>query len=404
VTSANPTRQPPSSGSGDFGDRPFETQVTAVNTESEQLTVDSIAGPDTVQIPHPMLSTNAWVRASPERGARLMIMGTAGTSMRRAPLGYYSRSATELIRRYRSGTGLYRPLEGGEFELMTPGVALVAGEIDGTLRLRGGVVHGELDSKRLRARWRAPTHVRELHQHNEDEIGDEERLGVVVRNLTNDQRNRPLRPPGATGEDAGFAKEYLRTFGRPSGRLSLYHEGDIFDDTGKPTKAWSGRNARAYRELYDAAGSVTYRHEVDVEGSMQLRGTGSQIDVSESSADTSVSLQQLQVSLSQMLAMTAGTTAAIEAKATATFSGSLGTDLGPGPVREPVLKGMTFVSSVMIPFITALSVHFQAAAQPPPVGPIDFITYKPLMAALAGILRTFTAACTASLSLNVKTT
>jgi hypothetical protein len=403
TASVSPSRQPPPSGQG-FGDRPYETQVTSVNTENDQCVVDSIAGPDTVQVPHPMLSTNAWIRAQPERGARLMVMGTAGSSMRRAPLGYYSRSAAELIKRYRAGTGLYRPLEAGEFELMTPGLAVVAGAADGVLSLRGGVVRGELDPKRMRARWRAPTHVRELHQHDEDTIGDEERFGVVVRNLTNDKRNRWLRPPGATGEDAGFAKEYLRVYGRPSGRLALYQEGDIFDDAGQPTQAWTGKNVRAVRELYDGSGTVVLQHEVDVAGSFRLRGIGSQIDVSEQAADTTVALKQLQVTLAQLLGMQAGTAATIEAATTATFAGNVSTELGPGPVREPVIKGTAFLGTVMVPFLTALSAHFQAASLPPPAGPLDFLSYKPIMAAVAEALRAFIGACNATLSLNVKTT
>lgn len=397
------SRQPAPSGQG-YESKPFEVQITAVNRESEQAQVDSAIGPDSVQIPHALLSPNSWMRGAPEKGARLLVMASASSSMRRAPLGYYSRSATELIKRYNQGQGLYRPLEDGTFELMSIRVASVSAEADGCLRLRGGVVHGDLDPVRMRHRMRAPTHVRELHQHKESDIGDEERFGIVVRNLSTEKRNRWLRPPGSTETDteAGFAKEYLRVFGRAGKRLALVQEGDLFDATGKPIKAFTGKNSRSVRELYDASGGVCLQREVDEAGSIKVQSTGTKIDVGAPQAQTTVSLQQLQVQISQLLSLTAGTTAAIEAQTTATLSGTTGTLLGPGPIHESAVKGMTLVSTVLTPLLTALALHFECASKPPPAGPLDFLTYQPLMAAIAVTLRTFISAAQASLSLNVR--
>jgi hypothetical protein len=319
-------------------------------------------------------------------------------------VGYFTRSAAEYISRYRSGKGVYKPLRAGEWDLMTPGLAYIYGSTESKLYLRGGIVRGELDSKRLHSRWRAPTHRRDLHQQQDTKILDEERFGVVVRNKSTEEKHRWIHAPDS---DTAFAKEYLRILGRDGNRLAVLMEGDLFDDTGtKITQDSTGENLRALQEYYDASGNVVYQRQIDDGGSIKIDGKASSIEITENSADTSVELQKLSTNVSTSVNVSAGTTMEMKAQATGRFSGSVSTLLGPDPVPiNMAVLGTMFMTTVMTPFITALVNHFELTAKPPPPpgpGPKTFDDYKKLAQTLSNQLKVFLPLLTPTLSLNVK--
>jgi hypothetical protein len=367
-----PKKSPSSQG---YADKPFEAYVDRVNPANEKITVDSATGPDDVVVPHPMLSTNSWMRALPEKGARVVSVSTAGGTLRRVVVGYFSRQAADLVSRYKNKVGLYRPLKAGEWDLMTPGVAYIYGTTQGKLYLRGGPVHQTLDPQRLHIRSRAPTHRRECHEKLDATILDEERFGVVVRNTNPPaEKNRWLRAPDTQEEEgeskAGtkinkqpFAKEYLRIFGRDAKRLAALMEGDLFDDKGQELKhSKTSRKLRLLRELYDKEGEVQYQHEIDDEkGAIAIKGNADRIDITESDASAIIEMTKMLLKLSQSLDIQCQTTSKILAQSTAQYGGTAGTNLGPAPTPvDFVIKGTTFNATVMTPLISGVSGTMQS--------------------------------------------
>lgn len=391
-----------------FEDKPFEGQVFRTQPGKEKVTVNSATGYDDVAVGHPMLGPASWMRAMPERGARVVTVSTAGGQMRRVMVGYSSRAAAEYITRYRAGSGLYKELKPGEWDLMTPGVAHVHGTVDGKLFLRGGLVHGELDPKRLHSRWRAPTHRRDLHLQEDGDVYDEERFGVVIRNKSDSERHRWMRAPA--NSDA-FAKEYTRIFGHSDERLALLMEGDVLDDSGNEIKHdLTSKRLRSLREYYDDGGDAIYQVQIDNEGSILMDGDARKIKVKQNGAETSMDLFKLAANMALSLNMKAGTSADITANTTGRYSGSVVTILGPDPAPiNPAIKGQQFVTTVMVPLINALIAHFELSSKPePPGGPgpkeqNQFGTdYKKNMNQLAQTLKPILGALIPTLSLNVK--
>ena len=374
-----------------FEQKPFESFIRRTNPTAETIETDSVVGPDTTPIPHPMMSPNSWIRALPERGGRILSTSTAGGTLRRAAIGYYSRAATEYVTRYQNGRGLYRPLKPGEWELMTPGVSHIYGTVDGRLRLRGGLVWGVLDSQKLHALWRAPTHRRELHLKKDSALLDEERFGVVVRHKSATEKHRWLRGPDGTA----WAKEYSRFLGRGDNALAVHMEGDLFDKTGEGLlHSVTGRSLRELRELYDDEGNVTYQQEIDDEkGAINIRGTADRINITESDAAVSAALRQMEVALSGFLKVAAASSINIQADTTGRYGGSNQTIVGPSqaPV-DAAMKGTTFNATVMAPLLSALTGYLGAQAAVLTVlslpsaagGPSTFGAAKAGFGALAG--------------------
>jgi len=421
-----------------YADKPFEAFVDRVAPTSEKLTVDSAAGPDDVVVPHPMLSTNSWIRALPERGARVITVATAGGTLRRVVVGYFSRASADLISRYNGGSGLYRPLKPGEWDLMTPGVAYIYGTVQGKLHLRGGPSHVTIDPQRLHIKARTPTFRRELHEKLDNAILDEERFGVVVRHTKPPKtKNRWLRAPGSKKSEGeakdgstinkqAFAKEYTRIFGREGNKLSLLMEGDLFDDAGKELKhSKSARKLRMLRELYDTTGKVQYQYEVDDEkGAIALTGNADTIDVTQKAAAVTADITKLLVKMSQSLTMTAQSSTDVTAKTTARFGGTTATNIGPQttPVDFAML-GTTFNATVMTPLLAALvagmkglgiqvaaagatitTVATKVGSVVPDLAPagVSLTSAGGALQALSGSIQALTSALPPSLSTNVK--
>ena len=389
--------------------KPFEVTVTGVNSTEEAINVDGSTGPDTIRVPHPMLGPNSWVRSVPERGARL-IMTALGEGGRRAGLSYYSRQAAEYIKRYINGAGLYRPLKGGEWEMLTPKVAHVLGTVDGRLYLRGGPVQQQLDPVRLRIRARAPTHKRELHRHIDSELNNEERLGVVVRNLTPTKKNRWVQVvlEGESDETTykgdsktkSFAMEYLRKFGRDGTALVEVIQGDCFDAQGKQlTATKTGEKLRHRSLLWTKGADDNVSYEVDEQGSVALTAPGKRVDLEALVASLLVRVANLDAIITQSVNINSTNAMNLRADSTARIAGSGGTILGPDPSPvDHVIRGEAFVASVISPLLNVLVSLFSGGS-----AAFDFNAFKPLLAAAATSLSPIQGAVAGTLSTNVKT-
>jgi hypothetical protein len=362
---------PKKSHSGsDFENRPFEAYVERVNPNAEQIDVDSVVGPDSPQVTHPMLGIASWIRALPDKGATVLLLPLAGGSMRRGMLGYYSRSARENIERYNKSRGVYKPLKPGEWELMTPGLAHVYGRANGTLHMRGGPNQMTMDSKKLSTVIRSAAHRRQLHQNTAAEVMDEERFGVVQRNVSTDKPDSWVKIPinGTTTEKdskgnaktTSFAKEYTRMFGRDGTRLVAYQEGDCVDDTGKALKQQrTGKSLRAYREYYTDSGAVGQQFQIDEKANVLVQNTGKQIDLIAATATLTAELQKMVVAIEKNLSMEAGGSVDIRAQSSGRFSGSKATLLGPDPAPvNSAVKGNELVASVLAPLISTVGAIF----------------------------------------------
>ena len=359
-----------SQSGSDYDTKAFDAYVERVNPNAEQLDVDSVVGPDSPQIAHPMLGPSSWIRAMPEKGSTVVMLPMAGGGMRRVVLGYYSRAATENIKRYNASKGVYKPLKAGEWELMTSGIAHIYGLENGSLKIRGGANQITLDSKKLSTTTRSPTHVRQLHQNVSTEVLDEERFGAVQRNVSSDKPNSWVKVPingTSTEKDSkgntkttSFAKEYTRIFGRDGTRLAAYQEGDCVDDEGKNLKQGNtGKNLRAYREYYDSIGAVAQQFQIDERANVLLQNTGKQIDIYATTAALTMELQKLTATISKTVNVNAGSSMELRAQNTGRFSGGTSTILGPDPAPvNAAVKGTELVSAVLLPLIATVGAVF----------------------------------------------
>jgi hypothetical protein len=200
---------------------------------------------------HPFVSQQAWIRAMPEGGSGVLMaqrFDSKGTEM----LRYYDEAPEARVKAYDNDMDLYRPLEGGEIELASRGLAQTFYARKALKEDRAGVVRTWLDGVRMESGTRAPTHRRTLHTAQSGGLTDEERFGVVKRWIPGTRTKERLiigvQPPT-------FAREYLRVLGTGiPGIWDRYEDlriGAVLNDVGIPTLLGSsGQPLRFARKLY----------------------------------------------------------------------------------------------------------------------------------------------------------
>jgi hypothetical protein len=396
----------PGESEDNLGEKPFEASITKVDPETESLTADGTMGPSEMMIPHPLWGPNSWIRAIPERGARV-VATTLASDQRRAALSYSTRFASEYISRYNDNKGLYKPLQEGEWDFMTPGLAYLYGQASGNLLLRGGPIQQALEVKRLRLRSRAPLFKRELHQNIDSEIGDEERFGVVVRHLKSDEKNRWIKVP-LVGESSdtdhkgdaktdSFAKEYLRKFGRDGTDLIELRQGDVIDDEGKPLKHTStNKDLRHLFKAFNADASDSYTLEIDENSNVLLKTPATEVKYDARQATATVNLTKLVASITENMVFNVGASTTISSDASCEIKGSGGTKIGPGAV-EPAVKGNQLVALILTPLLTSLGTLFNAGSQA-----ASFSVYKSSLGIAGSAIQALAPLLIQTLSQNVK--
>ena len=306
----------------DLSNRPFIGQVTAVDGFRERMTVNSPVGEAYVFAAQPFMSTNSWIRGIPESGA-VVSLGYDGSSRRLAMFGYGAASSRTQSEGYAAGSFYYRDLLPGEIEISSNGLAQAYFGQRGLLSFRGGVVYGHYSQDRLESMQNAPTHVRQLHKHAPDTLGDEERYGLVKRpHPTNSSREKWFK----TIDQSRFAHEYYRSLKPGSGSpttLVEHIEGDVLDENGLPViLPMTGRNLRARSDYYTAS-EQTLTISIDEAGNFDVTLPA---DATEGGR-LSIPTGGLRITVLRNLEMNATENISGEATRKVTFSGREGVEL-----------------------------------------------------------------------------
>lgn len=265
-------------------DRLVVGQITEVSptTGTVQVEFADISGQRSMRVTHPYVSANSWIRTMPEPGTYCLIGFRASTIGHAEIISYiepdegsrvYHGENEDQIRTGRTspsaGKHAYRPLQSGEFELMSYGKASVFGSRRGTLELRGGSVFCIMSNDFLEIADRAPTHKRQMLAHRYDGLGDEERLGAVKRPKSGDQ---------AAGwetliqEGGEFAREHFISllFEGTPGSLYDKRTGHVYDNTGgKVNHPDSGKWLR-HKELWYTSSESVVGYFIDENGNVTL--------------------------------------------------------------------------------------------------------------------------------------
>ena len=232
--------------------QPLATHIIRnINPEQDTMIMETAEGmsPPT-PIHHPYLSLDSWIRVSP-------VVTTGVKVLQGLPnydeliQSYYYPNRDRLIELYREGKGLFRPLQQGELEVSSRGIAQTFWSQKGRWESRGGLVNSWLDNGKLEAGSWAPTHRRLLHSHLGTRIKDEERIGVVTRPNTDDPNIYEYPKV-----DDKFAKEKLFNLNDADDNTLLdFREGHVVEDNGTIPNSPSGNPLRSRKKYYNKEGS-----------------------------------------------------------------------------------------------------------------------------------------------------
>jgi hypothetical protein len=277
-----------------FAHKATSALITSTNSRSEKVDYEGPAGGSMTPITHPYLGTNSWIRVMPE-SLTTVIIGSRAEDGEPYIQAYIrdpvldQKSEVPYIKATEDEKFYYRILEEGEIDIMSPGIAGSYYSKSGNLELRGGVVSLTLNHYDLEAQSRAPTHLRTIMGNKRQEVGDEERFGVVRRPnslsesvVTNDTIKDVITvaPSGGGAIGAGlasvtgnleYAKEYLRIIRDGSGFSLVDHrEGNVIDDDGTIMESDITGNPLRSRTKYGTTLKTATVTEVDEEGNVTL--------------------------------------------------------------------------------------------------------------------------------------
>jgi len=273
---------------------PIRAVISRPLPELEAVEVDMAleAGTNKMKVHHPYYSANSWIRVMPEVGTAVFTL-QRGDSVHNEIIGYDSSGAAGKIRAYKKDIVLFRPLYGGEMELMSSGRAYIYLGNGGDIEMRGGTVRQELLQSRLELRSIAPTYAKRTHRSIPNDLINEERFGIVKRPdlIFSNSMQQYIRSPinvettissakavadaissGATALDianAGlpeFAVEYARWLNMKSGKeLASYQEGFVVDILGMVERQSSTNKTLRSRRTLSHVLLGELKYEVDEE-------------------------------------------------------------------------------------------------------------------------------------------
>lgn len=277
-------------GQGDaLATMPYGIVITSTDSHSEEVKYQGPRGGSPTAVTHPYLGPNSWIRVMPEARTSA-VMGTRGEDGEPFIQAYIQESNIEnrsadlpTVTATEEEKFHYRALREGEIDIMSRGVAGSFFARNGNLELRGGATSMTLAADRLETRMRAPTHQHAILGHKRQEVGNEERFGVVRRPnslsdriVTNStiQDIIKVNPPTLAGMAGGlteFAKEYLRVIKAKNGETIIDHrEGNVIDDDGTEIESDVTGNKLRHRSKYGTKLSEETIFEVDEEGNVIL--------------------------------------------------------------------------------------------------------------------------------------
>ena len=303
------------SGKGITSGGLFQGLVDTTSGEQQSAKLTYSGGISDIPLPMPFESSSSWIRSIPDTGAAALLSYRSDTQ-EPTFVRYLNDEPTKRLSGYSGGKNLYKPLLPGEHEIHSSGNAQSYYGQRPILEQRGGIIRSWLDQDKAESGQKAPLHVRQLHGHESNIVGDEERLGVVRRPQELNFANATLLGSmtssnfydypypdfslpggvpaafgllseviGAASELASsvtgtykirpFAKEYLRVIKNdihvgagpakvflPPTYLVDIREGQVFDDEGEQVTGEGGAYLRAKHEYFTTLTDST-KMEID---------------------------------------------------------------------------------------------------------------------------------------------
>ena len=249
--------------------------ISSTNSQTEEVIYTAGSSGSRTPVSHPYLGPNSWIRIMPEKGTKCMI-SRRGEDNEPYISAYISEAtAKQYTQSTEDSKFYYRSLREGETDIASPGIANIFLAKGGNLEIRGGLTSMKFQADGGEIQSRAPTHTRKILGNKRQEVGDEERFGVVQRPGSslgqNTLRNIVTMPVPVVGPN--FAKEYLRILrsdSTPGLTLVEHKEGDVCDDSGILQQS-GGVLLRSITKYGTLVPGIMTSVEVDVVGSVSLK-------------------------------------------------------------------------------------------------------------------------------------
>ena len=250
--------------------QPFGMLARSVSSDSEQAKFAYSGAKDRqITVTHPFNSATSWIRAMPEEGTTYVGVFRSDEA-KPQPLVTVTRNSLERNDQYRKGANVYRPLFPGEIEVSSTGYGQAFFTRRAKAELRGGMIHRWMDQDKLISGDIAPIHQRQLLQYRSNELGEEERLGIIARPkklTTGDYSTWELSYPQVEGDYT--AEQYISLM-NPSNQnpaiLFTSQRGHVLDKDGVQIKQSRTQIPLRYFEEYFAKDESSTRSEIDEKG------------------------------------------------------------------------------------------------------------------------------------------
>ncbi len=247
--------------------RPYIGHIFSVNSQTESVNVEFYAGVKSgtgIKVLHPFLSISSWHRVMPDNGSGVLLHNRADTNDPEIER-YYQPNPQNRIEAYANATEAYRPLQPGEQEISSSGLAQIFFSRRPAMDIRGGIVRQWLDQDKTEYGVRAPIHRKLGYQNASDIISDEQRFGVVKRSTSSvyEQYSKV---------EGNFAKENIDVLNFEGTPSTLYdkREGHVVDNAGNQIVSnYTGNNLRL-RHIYYTINEEALVKEIDELGNVAI--------------------------------------------------------------------------------------------------------------------------------------
>lgn len=249
-------------------DQAFGVYVNSTSIENE-ITIVSFYGSAARQmnVPHPFISPNSWIRGMPEAGSSMSAGYRADEAAPQA-FSYIQRQVEKKIQAYRDGKGNYRSLYPGELEFNSVGLAQTHYSRRAIQDSHAALVSSWLDMDNLLVGDRGPLHIKSLFHAKSGSLQDSLRIGIVQRYKNTYENFYPKF-------EGDFGTEYYFNLRNPSEKnpVTLYqkHAGVLLDEAGVAIKSTDTSLPLRYQEKFYAKDGSNSLIEIDQKGNYLFR-------------------------------------------------------------------------------------------------------------------------------------
>ncbi len=363
---------------------PVRAVVRSVQPETESVKIESFGSPGagTVAIRHPFMGTNSWIRTMPETGTSVI------TQRIREPAqveiwSYTSHRLGQMVKDAKKDNArIFRELRQGEIEIMSAGRAYQHWSEEGNITMYGGAVEQHLTQTEMEAVTRAPTHKRQLDQHEPAKLNHEERFGLVKR----PDVAKPNSLQVWVKDGDAFQYEYGRWIQDDEGKdITSLHEGHLYGVDQQLIKNTQTNKPVRLRRTVEHFKKGTMTFDVDNELNMVLTNTSkaktTDLDFGLKN-DIKISSQKLDLNIIKSSNHTFGTSFTVRSPKVQINSSNVG--FGAAPVQSAVL-GTALVSSVLTPVLALTQAGLTALAADPALQPATKTALQGIVTSLAAV-------------------